>query len=404
MSDVEPLTAFAAINPQTKIILDPGSMVSFIPMADATESGAWVGQQIRSLREVDFGYTCFREGDVLFAKITPCMENGKGAHAVGLTNGVGFGSTEFHVVRAKPGVDARWLFHVCQSARARNAAVAFMGGSAGQQRVSSEFFASFRVASVSPGEQRRIAAVLDTLDAAIEAGRRRAASLVTLGIGIKQELFRDEGAALPARWESALLKEVVPTIDYGISTSLSTSGEVPVLRMMNLCEGEAVLDDLKYADSKAVGGLTLRPGDVLFNRTNSIEHVGRTGIWRAQLGVASFASYLVRLNVNQNRVLPEYLNGWLNQPSTLRGLRRYATPGVQQVNVNPTNLRRISIQFPSSLREQERIVRAVSDHREAVNAVRTDIQKLEKAKRGVTEDLLTGRVRTHHLPADLFAP
>ncbi len=138
---IGPITELADINPACPLIgLEPDSSVSFIPMSDASESGQWIGRQTRKLHEVRSGYTPFREGDVLFAKITPCMENGKGCQALGLVNGVGFGSTEFHVLRAKPNADARFLYHWLQSDMLRVAAEAMMTGSAGQRRVPSEFF------------------------------------------------------------------------------------------------------------------------------------------------------------------------------------------------------------------------------------------------------------------------
>jgi type I restriction enzyme S subunit len=100
-------------------------------MADVSESGQWTNHQVRRLSEIRNGYTPFQEGDLLFAKITACMENGKGAHAVGLANGIGFGATEFHVLRAKPDADARFIYHWLQSAPLRRKAEAMMTSSAG---------------------------------------------------------------------------------------------------------------------------------------------------------------------------------------------------------------------------------------------------------------------------------
>ncbi|OLE51313.1 MAG: hypothetical protein AUG51_23610 [Acidobacteria bacterium 13_1_20CM_3_53_8] len=130
------ITDLADINPPVSVDgLSPDSSVSFIPMADVSDKGQWTNRQTRKLCEVRSGYTAFKEGDVLLAKITPCMENGKGCHAVGLENSVGFGSTEFHVLRAKSDVDARFVFHWSQSEMLRRQAEAKMIGSAGQQRV-----------------------------------------------------------------------------------------------------------------------------------------------------------------------------------------------------------------------------------------------------------------------------
>ena len=91
---------------------------------------------------------------------------------------------------------------------------------------------------------------------------------------------------IPVEWESAPLAVFVPSAEYGISTSLGQSS-YSVLRMNNLLDGEADLSDLKFTDSPVPGHLWLRDGDVLFNRTNSWKHVGRTGIWRGRLQSAT---------------------------------------------------------------------------------------------------------------------
>jgi type I restriction enzyme S subunit len=141
-----PLSELAKINPRKDVrINEESTPVSFIPMGDVSESGKWVQQQTRPLGEVDSGYTSFKEGDVLFAKITPCMENGKGCHARNLINGIGFGSTEFHVLRARERADARFIYHWTQTPMLRLRAESAMSGSAGQQRVKTWFFDEFEV-------------------------------------------------------------------------------------------------------------------------------------------------------------------------------------------------------------------------------------------------------------------
>jgi type I restriction enzyme S subunit len=141
-----PLSAIADINPPLPRHVPDSELVSFAGMSDVKESGG-----ITSLRDVPFGaavkvgFTRFIEGDVLFAKITPCMENGKGALAAGLTNGIGCGSTEFHVLRAKGENCNGFIYQVVQSRAFRQKAEMNMSGSAGQQRVPSDFFKEFPV-------------------------------------------------------------------------------------------------------------------------------------------------------------------------------------------------------------------------------------------------------------------
>lgn len=163
--------------------------------------------------------------------------------------------------------------------------------------------------------------------------------------------------------------------------------------MNNFNEGEVNLSDLKFSTNVAGTKLLLRPLDVLFDRTNSIEHVGRTGIWRGQLEQATFASYLVRLVPDETRILPEYLNAWLNLPSTQLLLKRFATPSVQQANINPTNLRKICICLPKDIQEQKAIVKDIRLHNLSIEVAKANREKLVQIKKGLMHDLLTGRVR-----------
>lgn len=263
-------------------------------------------------------------------------------------------------------------------------------------------------------EQRRIAEILDALDRFIRKTEQAIAKLqhmkqglfhglLTRGIDDKGEVrdpdrhpeqFKDSPLGLiPIAWETCPLGRVVPEAEYGISVPLSSHAAIPVLRMMNFSDGEADLTDLKFSDAREARRLLLKPGDVLFNRTNSIDHVGRTGIWRGQLPQASFASYLVRLHPTHDRLKTEFLNRWLNWDLTQIRIRRWATPGVSQVNINPTNLRRTLIGLPRSMAEQEAISAALAQHDAHLRALRVEIDKLYALRRGLTDDLLTGTVR-----------
>lgn len=146
MPEMIPFVDLVQINPSITCPLTKADCeVSFIPMQDVSNNGDWIHRQSRLFSSIGNGYTAFQEGDVLFAKITPCMENGKGTHALGLLNSIGFGSTEFHVLRAKGEASSRFVFHWCHSIELRHAAEAQMTGSAGQRRVPADFFSKFQI-------------------------------------------------------------------------------------------------------------------------------------------------------------------------------------------------------------------------------------------------------------------
>jgi type I restriction enzyme S subunit len=197
---------------------------------------------------------------------------------------------------------------------------------------------------------------------------------------------------IPKDWVCSLLSCFVPSTEYGISTSLGDFG-TPVLRMNNFSEGEADVSDLKHTELMVPEKLWLRDGDVLFNRTNSWEHVGRTGIWRCQIEKTTFASYLVRLTPDPDKLLSEFLNIWLNWEPTQIAMRKFATPAVQQVNINPTNLRAIHAAFPDSLHEQAEIVKSFTRIRNTIKSNVESLAKLRYLKTALMQDLLTGKVR-----------
>jgi type I restriction enzyme S subunit len=142
--------------------------VSFLGMTDVSEDGKIINNNIRKYAEVSKGYTPFRDGDILVAKITPCFENGKGALVHSLTNGIGFGSTEFHVLRPSEQIDPYLLLNITQSKPFRVLGESEMSGSAGQKRVPSSFIADYEIPLPPLPEQRKIAAILRTWDEAIQ--------------------------------------------------------------------------------------------------------------------------------------------------------------------------------------------------------------------------------------------
>ena len=141
------------INPKAPAFEDD-LLVSFVPMPKVGENGEFDPSEEREYQSVKKGFTYFREGDVLFAKITPCMENGKGAVARALRNGIGYGSTEFHVLRPVDGkVLSDWLYYLTSWSVFRKEAEKNMTGSAGQKRVPKAFLENYSVCVPETGIQ-----------------------------------------------------------------------------------------------------------------------------------------------------------------------------------------------------------------------------------------------------------
>lgn len=154
------------LNPRhPNIALCDTDKVSFIPMPAVSEDGYLVDMTDEEYGKVKKGFTYFENNDVLFAKITPCMENGKGAIVHGLTNGIGMGSTEFHVLRPINGISSPyWLLTLTRMPIFRERAAKNMSGTGGQKRVSASYLDHFMVGLPAIEEQRRFEAIYKQAD------------------------------------------------------------------------------------------------------------------------------------------------------------------------------------------------------------------------------------------------
>ena len=256
-------------------------------------------------------------------------------------------------------------------------------------------------------EQRAIAAVLDSIDDAIEGAEAVIAAteglrdallldLLTRGLPGQHTEFRDVPGlgTIPADWDVVQLGDVLESTTYGTNSPLSADGAIPVLRMNNLRNGQIDLSDVRRANlvDKETRELNLIPGDILFNRTNSLALVGKVAVVRSLPSPISFASYLVRLRVQRGRANPFWLSALLWSDNCQSRIHKFATPSVSQANINPTNLKSLTIPLPS-LAEQQAIAAALDGVDVAVGVARIEATKLRLLKESTVDALLTGRMR-----------
>jgi type I restriction enzyme M protein len=177
-------------------------------------------------------------------------------------------------------------------------------------------------------------------------------------------------------WPMVQLGEICDSFQYGSSRKSSNSGEVVCLRMGNIQNGEIDWSDLKFAPAdEEFDKYLLSPNDVLFNRTNSPIHVGKTGIYRG-VRPAVFAGYLIRLNYQKDKVVGPYLNCCLNTKEAKDFCSRVKTDGINQSNINAKVLQTFSIPLPP-LTEQQAIVAEIEAEQALVNANRELITRFE---------------------------
>lgn len=196
--------------------LDDNLEVSFVPMAAVSDVlGEIVNHEVKNLQDVRTGFTNFSKGDVIFAKITPCMENGKSAIVGPLVNDIGYGSTEFYVLRCKEELNNKYLYHMVRNTTFRAEAKAVMTGVVGQQRVPKTFLQEYQLLLPTLPEQHEIVRLIDDLlareRAAQQAAEQALASIDLMKKSILARAFRGELGTNKASEASALelLKQVL---------------------------------------------------------------------------------------------------------------------------------------------------------------------------------------------------
>jgi type I restriction enzyme S subunit len=327
-----------------------------------------------------------RPEDVVLSKIRPALRK------VALAQFEGTCSADMYPLRPRSGLLPRYLQAELLSERF-SAFAESVSGRTGIPKVNRSDLAAYFIYVPPESEQRRIIEILEALSESEQAAEMAIEKAKIIRRGI---LFRVmspiSGEGVSDGWERVPLRDVVPSVDYGISLPLTDDSRgIPTLRMNNVKDGRPDLAELRYCPQSVHPRLLLRVGDVLFNRTNSIEHVGRAGIWGGELEEATFASYLVRLNPDVSRIVPRYLVEWLQHPVIRQRIRSVATVAVQQVNVNPSRLRELEIDLPIDLAEQRRLIAVLDACDQRIQGELDSLSKLRVMKQGIISDLLGGK-------------
>ncbi len=446
----------AEINPRYPSIGDAKDRdVSFVPMKCVEEQTGQIDLSYsRKLSEVRKGYTYFTDGDLLFAKITPCMENGKIAIAKGLTNGLGFGSTEFHVLRSPEPVLATLLFYFLLQESVRRDARKGMTGSAGQLRVPARFLEGLDFPLPPLPEQHRIVAKIEELFSDLDAGvealkkvkaelkryrqavlkaavegkltevwRRRQGDSETRGRGyesahdllerIRKETGdrrRETGKAkalqpidkstlpkLPEGWEWTRVQELNPAsrhCAYGVlQPGQNVEKGIPLVRVGDIDDGRVGLNDLKRI-SPAIAAryprTKLQGGEVLITLVGAI---GRTAVVPPVLAGANTARAVGVIPL-VGGVLPEWVEIWFRNPDKAREMSGKAHE-VARKTLNLEDVRAAAVALPPYV-EQQRIVseveRRLSVADEVEKTVEASLKQSERLRQSILKRAFEGKL------------
>jgi type I restriction enzyme S subunit len=209
-----------------------------------------------------------------------------------------------------------------------------------------------------------------------------------------EEFYIDEKfGKVPVGWEVNSIHEISDFVQYGLNISSSDNGQIPMLRMNNIINGEMSDSPLVYVNlnDQLLKQYELEAGDILFNRTNSMDLVGKVGVFRLT-GKYVFASYLIRVRVSKENN-PYYINLALNSYPIQCSLRSKATPAVSQANINSKSLRHTLILKPKKKDEQDLVMSKIEEVEQAIQQRKDKEKKLERLKKSLMQNLLTGKIR-----------
>lgn len=306
----------------------------------------------------------FKKGHILFGKRRPYLKKAAIAEFDGICSG------DIIVMEPKysPLLSNELVRHLVQSEPVWNWAVLNSSGSL-SPRTKFSILSKLEI-SVPSYPQESCLNVLREAERALIASEAVVAQLIEAKIATAyslmlqgnwyRELFGRDQTFIPDGWKLLTIDDVLKDTQYGLSESLDDQGRYPVLRMMNITNGYVDPNDLKYLDwsKEEANRYILNYGDIVFNRTNSMEWVGRTGIFELD-GDYLFASYLIRLVANESKLTPYYLTQYLNLPLIQYRLKAFATPGVSQANINPGSLKSLPILVPplNRVKDIEKVLR-----------------------------------------------
>lgn len=374
--------------------------VQFLPMKLVEEvSGKIELSETRTYSEVRKGYTPFTDGDVIFAKVTPCMENGKMAVVGGLKNGIGFGSSEFHVIRSKGELVNKYAFYYFVQARFRSEAENAMTGAVGLRRVPKQFLENY-ILPLPPSEQQKqivskIEELFSELDKSIEELKTAQQQLKVYRQAVLKLAFEGrltngdvKEGELPQGWKWVRMNDVctkIGDIDHKMPKQLSTG--YPYVSTKDFTDNLKIsFDKAKYISKDDYLNLSrkIKPerGDIIFPRYGTIGKNILVDFDKEFL--VSYSCAVVK--PNRNLVLSKYLYLYSLSPKITDEIKKYVVE-TTQANIGIASIK--SFVFPlATLIEQEEVVQEVESRLSVCDKVEETITNSLKQAEALRQSIL----------------
>jgi len=347
--------------------------------------------ETRPFGQVRKGFTYFAEGDVIFAKITPCMQNGKSAVARGLSNGLGFGSTEFHVIR--PNTDrvlAEWIWNFVRQGSFRREGTRNFRGAVGQQRVPADYLSNAIVPLPCLEEQHRIVARIKEC-----LGRMQDIEQ------LRQDVAKEQNGVLAsARHEAfsldAPLCQFEAILSDGPTNGLYKHARfygtgARILRIDNFSGGEVFHDggELRrlIVNEAELRRYSLQVGDIVLNRVNgSLDVVGKACLIASLSEETVFESNMMRFVVDTDKAVHRYVLHFLSSPNCRDQIKSKAKV-IQQASINQKDVTSLVLPLPH-VAEQSRIADRLDKIRAVVEGFRANTADQESSTSMLRESIL----------------
>ena len=410
-----PVSELADINPRYSI--SKGNEYPFVEMASVGENFAGILRfDMRSPESS--GFSRFAAGDILFAKITPCPQNGKIAFVSSFpdhSDRVGLGSTEFIVLSPRGDTDRRFLYHLVGSHAVRGRAAARMEGSTGRQRVPNEIFTKRLLVPIPPpGEQADIARILDAVDTALERTRAALARALDLKQAVLNRFLHEAlgstayanrpRRSLPDGWAlvaTGTLLDEEPRNGVSPQASSQPPG-IPTFSIGAIREGRVDLKDrnnLKYVQisEDAARRYCIQTGDVLIVRGNANpDLVGKAATVGTTFPTGciypDIAKRVIFRSNGRPKVLPAFAVLAWNHSTVHNQVLQRAKTSNGTLKINSRDVKQIILPVPTEV-EQAQIVGVISAVDAKRDALAWVVSAQEQLKKSLMHDLLTGRVR-----------
>jgi type I restriction enzyme S subunit len=388
---------------EAKKLIANDDLVSFVPMSNlGIDTPDLLLDADKKLSDVSGSYTYFKDNDVLLAKITPCFENGKLGVAKGLTNGIGFGSSEFIVFRSKGNVVPKYLYYFLLQQSFRDIGKSVMTGAVGHKRVPKDYIENSEISLPSPEIQKQIVAKLDQAFADIEKARLNAEH----NLFNSKELFESYFQQVFNQsddWHEKELGDVCNFLNgYAFkSKDAIDDSDTQLIRMGNLYQNQLSLHRKPsfYPSSYAneYEKFTLCEGDLIMSLTGTVdkEDYGYT------VEIPPFEGHLL---LNQRIVKFIEIDGTLIERRFLLRILRsrifldklYETAnGTRQANLSTVTMKKIKISVPSILRQKELITIFDNIEQEVKNLhdnYKLKMQALEELKQSILQKVFIGEL------------